>query len=152
MPSNHPVTTPAAMERTERVAKAIELRKGGAQFEEIARVCGWNSRQAAFDAVSKALRRIVREPATELLALELERLDTLWGPQYESARAGDADAMAACLRIMERRAKLLGLDAAEKRELSGPGGSPLAAPTIYIGTEGAATPAPESVPTESPAS
>jgi len=40
-------------------------------------------------------------------------------------RLGDVNALKLVLEAQERKAKLLGLDAAQKQELSGPGGTPL---------------------------
>ena len=50
--------------------------------------------------------------------LELERLDKLWFAMYRQATQGNQGAVDRCIRIMERRAKLLGLDAPTKTELS----------------------------------
>ncbi|PJK03307.1 hypothetical protein CO612_09145 [Lysobacteraceae bacterium NML71-0210] len=94
----------------------MALRKDGLTFAEIAEALAYNSPQAAHDAVKRALDRVVREPALDLLALESERLDGLWKATYPAAKEGDTKAIAACLRIMERRAKLLGLDAPERVE------------------------------------
>jgi len=88
----------------------------GKTFEEIAREAGYASKQAAFDAVKRSLELIVREPAEELLKLDLERLDVMWGIHYINAQGGDVQALSACMKIMERRAKLLGLDAPVKAE------------------------------------
>lgn len=43
--------------------------------------------------------------------MELQRLDKLWSVAYEQAEAGDLQAVDRCLKIMERRSSLLGLDA-----------------------------------------
>ncbi len=98
----------------------------GKSFDQIAEEAGYNSRQAAHDAVKRALDRIEREPADALVKLDLERLDVLWQIQYINAQAGDVQAMAACMKIMERRARLLGLDAPiktdNKTEVSGKDG------------------------------
>ena len=52
--------------------------------------------------------------------LELRRLDELCLSAYRAISDGnDLAGIDRCLRIMERRAKLLGLDAAEKVEHSG---------------------------------
>jgi hypothetical protein len=51
--------------------------------------------------------------------LELQRLDALYLKAWEAVEEGDLPSIDRCLRIMERRAKLLGLDAAEKIEHSG---------------------------------
>lgn len=104
----------------------------GKSFPEIAKELNYNSRQAAFDAVSRALDRTEREPADALRRLDLERLDVLWQIQFLNAQGGDVQALAACMKIMERRAKLLGLDAPDKKEVTGADGAPLTAPTIII--------------------
>ena len=57
-------------------------------------------------------------------------------------------AMGACMKIMERRAKLLGLDAAVKAEVTGADGQPLAVapPVLNIVIDGDrkdAAPAPQ---------
>ena len=99
-----------------RAAKAVELRTQGKTFLEIARALNYNSQQAAHDAVKRSLIAILREPVEHLVSLELERLDRIWGIQFSNAQAGDVQAVAACLKIMERRARLLGLDVQPKIE------------------------------------
>lgn len=112
--SNGAKTKPAAIECKVKAAKAMTLRMEGTTFEEIATQCGYNSKQAAYDAVRREIEAITREPAMELVKLDLERLDALWQVPYLKAQAGDVYSLASCLKIMERRAKLLGLDAAVK--------------------------------------
>jgi hypothetical protein len=90
----------------------------GKTFEEIAKEIGYAGKQGAYDAVRRSLVEIIREPAEALVKLDLERLDVLWQIQYLNAQGGDVAAMSACMKIMERRAKLLGLDAPEKREIA----------------------------------
>jgi hypothetical protein len=60
--------------------------------------------------VAKALRSCREPPARELRQLELLRLDQLQAAHYKAAMGGDASAAARVLSIMDRRAKLLGLD------------------------------------------
>lgn len=114
MPSHEQKTTPQRIAAKVKAAKALELRKEGQTFQAIAETAGYNSPQAAHEAVKRAIKEIIREPAEDVIRLELERIDALWGIQYLNAQTGDVQAMAACMRLMERRAKLLGLDAPEK--------------------------------------
>lgn len=127
-------TKPETIEARMKAAKALELRMEGKSFDQIAEEAGYNSRQAAHDAVKRALDRIEREPADALVKLDLERLDVLWQIQYLNAQAGDVQAMAACMKIMERRARLLGLDAPiktdNKTEVSGKEGVLVIGPTM----------------------
>lgn len=118
-------TSPETIASRVRAAKALELRSEGMGFPEIAKELGYNSRQAAHDAVQRALDGVLREPAEKLRTLDLERLDRMWQTHFLQAQAGDVQSLSACLKIMERRARLLGLDAPVQQELSGKGGGPI---------------------------
>lgn len=111
----------------ELAEKAIALRCTGATYRAIAKAINV-SVSTAHDLVSKAVaeRREQKAQRTdELVELELERCDQLQRALAKKAADGNERAIATTLRIMERRAKLLGLDAAPKLELTGPGGGPL---------------------------
>lgn len=111
----------------ELAEKAIALRCTGATYRAIAKEINV-SVSTAHDLVSKAVaeRREQKAQRTdELVELELERCDQLQRALAKKAADGNERAIATTLRIMERRARLLGLDAAPKLELTGPGGGPL---------------------------
>jgi len=63
-----------------------------------------------------ALKDTLREPAQELRDLEAERLDTMQESIWEKTGPEKMGAIDRLLRIMERRAKLLGLDVAKDAE------------------------------------
>lgn len=63
--------------------------------------------------IREEVQRIPQETADEIRALELARLDAILAPQMRLAMAGDPRAADVVLRIMERRAKYLGLDHAK---------------------------------------
>ena len=100
-------------------AEAVKLRKLGMPFQQIAERVGYNSRQAAHQAVTTALAEIrerTAESADDLRTLELERLDHLWQIAFaEAATNRNMRAIDTLLRISERRAKLEGLDRADAR-------------------------------------
>ena len=107
-------------DRAELAQKALVLRRAGATYEQIARELKLSNRSIAFKLVQGAIADIPREEAQECLSLELERLDAmLRGGLFEKARVGDLNAVDRVLRIMDRRARYLGLDSPEKREHSG---------------------------------
>jgi hypothetical protein len=61
-----------------------------------------------------------REEAVHVRDLELHRLDELYLIAYRAISDGnDLAGIDRCLRIMERRAKLLGIDAAAKVDVQG---------------------------------
>jgi hypothetical protein len=98
-------------EVAERWQKALELRKAGASYQQIADKLGYEGASGAYNAVMGAIKATLREPAAEVRALELDRLDRLMVGMWKRAGDGDEKAVASVLSIMDRRARLLGLDA-----------------------------------------
>jgi len=93
----------------EKRKKALELRRAGWSFEDIAAEVGYANKGSAHRAVKQGIAAITRESATELIELELSRLDDLLAGLYESARNGDLFAVDRALKIADQRAKFLGL-------------------------------------------
>lgn len=91
--------------------RAVDLRLSGVTYAEIAERIGYASAAGAQQAVEAALRDRLGESAVVLRGLDLARLDDLLRALWPQARAGDDKAVAAALRVMERRARYLGLDA-----------------------------------------
>lgn len=142
-------SSPATLFRKQRLAAALELRLRGKKLEEIADLLGYDSRSHVYTDIDRGLTYAIREPAEKVKALELMRLDTLLDAWWDSAMgvpeqvleadmllpsgellpAGtlvaaqppDDKAAAVILKVMERRAKLEGLDVgrSSKLEVSG---------------------------------
>ena len=112
----------ATNERTEEQAhidtEALKLRSRGFTYQQIADSVGC-SKPTAYARVKRALGDIPREVAEEYRALECERLDALLAVATHQALTGKRSLFAIdrCLMIMDRRAKLLGLDAPTKHEV-----------------------------------
>ena len=109
----------------QRREKCLELRIGGASKRAIAREVGISDRQVGrlLDDAIDTLNKSCNEKAEHVKRIELERLDKMTLALFtnrNSPRVTDS-----LLRIMEQRAKLLGLYEPEKKELSGPNGQPL---------------------------
>ena len=102
---------PAAVDRQRR---ALELRRQGASYSTIASRLGYANKGGAHKLVRRALRATLQEPADELRRLETERLDALLRALWHKAIAGHGAAIDRVLKVMERRANLLGLDAPKK--------------------------------------
>lgn len=103
----------------------LELRKAGATVRQIAEQVGM-APSSVCEAIKESIREITGEPASDVLQLELQRLDAMFLGLWPRARGGNVHAIDRCLRIMERRADYLGLDAADRVEVSGPSGAPIA--------------------------
>lgn len=103
--------------------KALLMRLAGASYQSIGDALGV-SRQAAHKAVGRALEKTakeIEEGADKLRAIEIARLDRLYLRMSPLAESGSMGAVDRCLRIMERRARFLGLDAPVKQDVTSNG-------------------------------
>jgi hypothetical protein len=98
----------------EQTLRALELRSTGASYHEIGRTLGI-SKTRGYQLVMAELSELcemLKESAAQLLALELARLDAILAAHWPlRAVPRNAEIL---LRVSERRAKLLGLDAPTK--------------------------------------
>lgn len=104
----------------ERQLQALEMRKSGFTYREIGKRLGISHVQA-FKDVNDELKRLADEradSADELRQLELEKLDKYEANLTHWAEAGNVDAVKALLKVQERRSKLLGLDAPERKDVN----------------------------------
>jgi DNA-binding CsgD family transcriptional regulator len=101
-------TSPKAIHRQKRKAEALALREQGYSFDQIAKHmhCAVGT---VHGYVVEALKEIPAETAVEVLRLELQRLDALLSTYYDSGVGGDLAGATMALRLIEARAKLLGL-------------------------------------------
>jgi len=140
-----PRKTPVGTKRQAQIALNEELRQRvwelkirGHSFPAIARAIGYSNgraREIYYEAL-EIHRQLTKETVEEGLVAELAYLNRL--QVINEARLQDARdpvtqklkkalprAVADAVRIMDRRARYLGLDAPERRELSGPKGGPI---------------------------
>lgn len=107
-------------ETVEKMRKALELRRGGATYPQIAELMGC-AVSGAFQMVQDALRETLQEPADEVRHIELERLDLMLRALLPRALNQDDKGQARCaemvLKLMDRRAAYLGLDAPVRKIL-----------------------------------
>lgn len=111
------------MPRTNRVqlqekkAKALQMALGGASYETIARECGWANKSTAYRHVQNAMRDwspIDYSDAQTMRAQEMARLDRLMTTHWVNALRGDVRASEICLRIIQQRCRIMGLEAPTK--------------------------------------
>lgn len=103
------------IEVVERERRVIELRRAGYTFDDIAKAVGYSFASGAHAAYRRALKRTLQEAGVEeLREAEVDRLDRLQRALWTQALTGDVKAISTLLRLMERRARLLGLDAPQK--------------------------------------
>ncbi len=107
-------TSKRKIKSLEHERDALSLRIGGARYAAIGDALGMTEAGAA-KAVYRALDRIrseIRESADQYIQLQLERLDKMLLGVWPEAVKGRYGAIDRVLKIEERRARLLGLDAA----------------------------------------
>lgn len=130
-----------SLSTAQREAEAALLRSKGWPYPRIAAELGYKHKADAYNAVQRVLKETVREAGEQVRVLELERLDRLEAAANEVLErnhvtvshgkivAGpdgaplfdDAPVLQAIdrlLKIQERRARLLGLDAPVKKDVS----------------------------------
>lgn len=127
------------LDGAERDAQCARLRQRGMTWRQVGEEVGLHE-SSARQAAGRAMKAAVQEAGDELRQLELARLDSLWGRMADilekdhvtvsqgrvvrdaegntipdfNPKMQAADRM---LRIMDRRAKLMGLDAAVRADL-----------------------------------
>jgi hypothetical protein len=112
------ITKAPPPQQIDKERKAIELRRAGATYDDIARAVGYKDPSGARAAYQRALKRTLQDAGSEeVREIELDRLDRLQRAAWTNALAGDVNAINTVLRIMHRRAAYLGLDAPVKQEI-----------------------------------
>ena len=107
-------TSAKAIRAVERQRAALDLRKAGKSLQEIADALGYRSHKGAHEAIKAALVAMLQDATDEVRRLEVARLDALLAGIWSEATGGKLFAIDRVLMIMDRRAKLLGLDAPQK--------------------------------------
>jgi hypothetical protein len=106
---NHNAAVPSP-ELFDKENKVLELRRAGLTWQRIAEEVGYADHTGAYAAYKRALKRTQQQPADELRFAELDRIDRLQLALWPKAMKGDNASVNTIVRLMERRARLLGLD------------------------------------------
>jgi hypothetical protein len=126
----------------EKDARALDLRRRGMTYPQIATELGHKSVSTSYEAVQRAMADVARDAAEEVRALEADRLDeltrvlhrVLLTKHYSVSASGKVarhpvtgtpieddgpviQAVNGLIRVSERRARLLGLDAPQRHEV-----------------------------------
>jgi len=101
-----------------RKKEALELRIAGVSYDAIATKLGYKSRSGAFEAVKTALVQTLIEPAEELRNIEVLRLDKALKAIWSQVLGGNLPAVDRYIKVAQRRADLLGLDAPKRTDIT----------------------------------
>jgi len=120
-PGINNLTVVEAVSYRGRQAEALRLAREGYTWPEVARRAGFNSKQAAHQAVERALRAIIKEPVQEFIAAKLAEIEIAkakwWphtGPEIETDEKGVATisdkGLRAFLSLFDRECALRGVE------------------------------------------
>lgn len=116
-------TKPQSVADRERAIQAMQLRRDGKMWHEVADEVGYSSPQAAQRAVSRVLARVEDETVDDYRNLMDARLEALYAKTWAAIDKADPERhvglsqlIQAAVRIEDRRAKLFGIDGATKSE------------------------------------
>ena len=109
MAKPHQKTSPAAIEKRQRMAEALKLRSRGLVYREIAEKMGIGQ-TTAYNYVSDAVDEIPRENADIVLGIDLDRLDKALEALRPAVEEGDPKSVEAWLKIHDKRVRLFHLD------------------------------------------
>lgn len=107
-----------------KMGEAVRWRESGLKYRQIAEKMNC-SPSTAYDLVVKGLELLhdqVTETAANIRTLELNRLDDMW-MELERKKDQSPKVIETKIKVMERRARLLGLDAPV--QIGGPDGGPI---------------------------
>jgi Sigma-70, region 4 len=107
-------------ERTEAQAhidtQALRLRSLGYTYRRIAEEMGCNV-GTAYSRVQRALAQIPAEAVDEYRSIQRQQMDDLMATYLPQALAGDYKSAELVMKLLDRRAKLEGIDAPAKHEV-----------------------------------
>jgi len=100
-------------ERIDKEREIVELRTEGYVWREIAERVNMST-AGVYKAYNRAMTRVIAPSIEEHRELEMDRLDNLQRTYWQPAVNGNLRAADFVLRVIDKRAKLLGLDAPMK--------------------------------------
>jgi hypothetical protein len=100
-----------AAEREAKESRVLDLRRAGFTFQRIAEEVGYATPSGAQRALERIMTRNVPQAPEEFRWQELDRLDRMQVALWPRAMKGDDRAISTIVRLMERRARLVGIDA-----------------------------------------
>ena len=111
---DEPTPEEKVAEREAKELKVLDLRRAGFTFQRIAEEVGYATPSGAQRALERIMTRNVPQAPEEFRWQELDRLDRMQVALWPRAMKGDDKAINTIVRLMERRARLVGIDAPQR--------------------------------------
>lgn len=110
-------TNPAAVARHERDVRCVKLRGAGMGWQDIAQQLGYASAGHAYDRFMVVMKDYPREDVETARETEADRYDALQRAIWAKCLKGDNWAIDRALKLMDQRARLLGLNAPLRQQI-----------------------------------
>lgn len=117
------VTAPSRLYARERALKAMELRKAGVSYPEIADTLGYATPAGARNAVVRLMEAIPKDQTIDLREVQIERLNHMLKVLWPKINAGNEGAINTGLRIMAQIDGLTGTAAPQQVDVHHSGGA-----------------------------
>jgi hypothetical protein len=115
-------TSPAAIERLERDLKCVEMRRAGVGWDAIAKQLGYADPGHAYAQFMAVMKAYPREKVEQARDVELDRYDRLqtaiWAQCLDQDSKNQHWAIDRALKLMDQRARLLGINAPVRQEVT----------------------------------
>lgn len=108
---------PNSAELADRRERVYAMRLTGKSLGFIAQAEGV-SKTTVFNDIEAVIKAKTEVPAQQVREMELDRLDLLLDKLMPRVEQGDVQAIQTALKVMDRRAKFLGLDAPTKQDVT----------------------------------
>ena len=119
MSTKTPATSNKRLQARLKAKQALDLRLEGKNYPDISDTLQYSGPGAVYNAIQRLLRFHEHEGVEELRRVEGARLDTMLTALWAKAVTGQKEAVDLVLKIMKRRANLLGLDVPVEVHYSG---------------------------------
>lgn len=111
-------TRPVDIERWERDYECVQMRRNEQDWQAIVEKLGYASPGHAHDRFMAFMKQYPRDDVEAMRDLELDRLEKTCRALQSRVEQGDPRACEVWNKLSERRAKLMGLDKPERKELT----------------------------------
>ena len=115
---HNPITPKKQLSTGERTKRAMALKLAGASYASIADTLGYSDASGARKAVMRGMDQSLQENANELRKLHYGRLEHMLMLLWSDVNTKSLPSMSAALAIMDRMAKLHGIDSSLPSEVN----------------------------------
>jgi hypothetical protein len=104
------------IESRERAQRALVMKRAGFSWTRICEELGYRREASAFMAVKRLLQRSARLETEDMVQLHMERTENMLNKLERGIVQGNPRSVEVGVKVLERQARLLGLDYEDRKE------------------------------------